>query len=72
GELKPYDPVEWMPFIQAFAYLGEDARAIELIDLLNEDAFYRSQACTIFEGKQPSGDEAVDAGNRFLAAQFCE
>lgn len=71
GGYAPYDPIEWMPFIQAFAYLGNEARAGELIALMSADPFYKLQACTIFEGKQASGNEAVDAGNLFLAAQFC-
>lgn len=70
--LQPGDRVEWMPFIQAYAYLGETEKAANLAVVLSENGFYRLQACTIFESKETTGNSTIDTGNRFLAEQFCE
>lgn len=43
--LAPADSVEWMPFLQAYANLGDERRLADLNARLADDAFQRMQAC---------------------------
>lgn len=72
AELYPRDPLEWMPFIQAYAYLGYFEKADPLLDLMKQTPFYQSQACQIFATKPVSSDKNIQAGNEYLAKAFCE
>lgn len=69
--LAPADAIEWMPFVQAYAYRGEMARAAELAEIIGATPYYRWQACGIFSAKAVTGAAAIDAGNAQLAALFC-
>ncbi|MBX3003685.1 MAG: hypothetical protein KF828_06980 [Anaerolineales bacterium] len=71
AELAPADAIEWMPFVQAYAYQGELAQAAELAERIGTTPYYAWQACEIFSAKPLSGDAAIDAGNQQLAAWFC-
>lgn len=41
------DPVEWMPFLQAYAYFDNTARVEEIASFLTADPFLARQACQI-------------------------
>ena len=41
----PQDPVEWLPFIQASAMLGDGERVRDLASSLENEPFIRQQAC---------------------------
>lgn len=69
---QPFDTLEWMPFIEAYAYLGYFEKADPLIRILNEEPFYQNQACKIFTSKPNSSDEKIQAGNKYLSKAFCE
>jgi len=71
--LHPSDAVEWMPFVQAYAYQGEFDKAEKIIEEINRTPFYRAQACKIFSEKLDSNtrnNRYVD-GNEFLKNAFC-
>jgi hypothetical protein len=53
---SPKDKIEWMPFLQAYAYLGKQNRLTELSSEIKSDPFVRQQACRIL-----SGMENIDA-----------
>ena len=42
----PIDRVEWMPFLQAYAHLGDEQKLRETAPRINEFPFLKSQACT--------------------------
>jgi len=48
--LKPQDLIEWMPFLQAYAHFGDQARLRELAAPVASDPFIASQACRILAG----------------------
>ena len=48
--LRPQDLIEWMPFLQAYAYFGDQARLKELAVPVVSDPFVASQACRILAG----------------------
>ena len=48
-KLRLNDPVEWMPFLQAYAYLGDEDDLVERGRNLADDPFLRDQACRAFE-----------------------
>jgi hypothetical protein len=43
--LAPADPVEWMPFLQAYAYLGQTKKVEALAAQVKGDSFHNSQFC---------------------------
>jgi hypothetical protein len=53
--LHPEDWVEWTPFLQAYAYLGDEAEFTATAHRLNGDAFARLQACNILTRMQGNG-----------------
>lgn len=69
--LAPADAIEWMPFVQAYAYGGETAQAEQLTQRIAATPYYRWQACGIFSSKESTGDAAIDTGNALLAEWFC-
>ena len=44
-ELHPNDQIEWMPFLQAYAFLGKDKQVKVLSTRINTEPFYRQLAC---------------------------
>ncbi len=39
------NPIEWMPFLQAYAYFDNTARMKEIASFLTSDLFVAQQAC---------------------------
>ena len=72
NDLRPYDHIEWFPFLQAYAYLGMEDEVDQLAPVINETPYYRHQACQIFSQKEDNPDPAIQAGNQYLAETFCE
>ena len=42
---SPNDQIEWMPFLQAYAILGEQQQVKKLSTRINIESFYQYQAC---------------------------
>lgn len=72
NDLRPYDHIEWFPFLQAYAYLGMEDEVDQLAPVINETPYYRHQACQIFSQKEDNPDPAIQAGNQYLAETFCD
>lgn len=70
-DLRPYDHIEWFPFLQAYAYLGLEDEVDQLAPIINETPYYRHQACQIFSQKEYDPDPAINSGNQYLADTFC-
>ena len=62
--LQPADPVEWMPFVQAYAALGDQAKLILAAEKINTILPLKAQACTTLKTMQGLGttltSQAVD------------
>jgi len=49
----PADPIEWMPFLQAYASAGDVDRLTELAPAVTADPYIATQACQILKTLQP-------------------
>jgi len=67
--LHPIDWVEWMPFLQAYAYMGEIEKARALVTIIKEKHFLQFQACNLFSNDDV--DEIYMDGHLFLRDIFC-
>jgi hypothetical protein len=54
-QLKPNDALEWMPFLQAYAALGDEERFAETAEKLNQNPYNRVQACNAVTAMQKAG-----------------
>ena len=72
NDLRPYDHIEWFPFLQAYVYAGNFEEVDQLVPIINETPYYRYQACQIFSNKAKVSDPEIQAGNLYLAETFCE
>jgi hypothetical protein len=43
--LKPWDRIEWMPFLQAFAIRNNTKQVMAIMDNLSSDEYITAQAC---------------------------
>jgi hypothetical protein len=62
--LQPADPVEWMPFVQAYAALGDQAKLALAAEKINKVLPLKVQACSTLKTMQGLGtalsSQAVD------------
>jgi hypothetical protein len=65
--LKPGDPIEWMPFLQAYAQQGDIEHLEELAPTVVSDPYVALQACRILGGLQGVKQEVVDV----IDLQYC-
>jgi hypothetical protein len=69
--LHPNDQIEWMPFLQAYAYLG-DAKAVKQISTrINTEPFYRQQACQIVDKMDEHGYPLAPEMQGYVKSLFC-
>lgn len=55
--LTPADPIEWTPFLQAYAVLGQIEKMESLADQFKDDAFHKGQFCqSLTNGIQLNGE----------------
>jgi len=60
---KPKDPIEWMPFLQAYAMTGNIERLIELAPIITSDPYIYRQACQILGSMENISNEVSEAIN---------
>lgn len=53
--LHPNDQIELMPFVQAYAYLGNMKKVKQISTRINTEVFYKQQACQILSEMDKSG-----------------
>jgi len=72
NDLRPRDWVEWMPFLQAYAYMRRYEDANRLIPIVATTKYLKYQACNLFT--QDSHDYAIHfpAGQEYLRQAFCQ
>jgi len=59
-DLSPTDLIEWMPFLQAYAQVGNIDRLTELAPAIAADSFISQQACHILRSKPDVSSEVVE------------
>lgn len=69
---RPRDPIEWMPFLQAYAILGEERLLRESAQEITEDPLLRSQACRTFRSMEESDAGMSNRMARLVSVLFCE
>lgn len=69
--LAPHDPVEWMPFLQAYAYSGEEESLEMTAREITADPFLRAQACGAFRSMRELDLQLSDQTERLVAELFC-
>lgn len=68
----PDDGVEWMPFLQAFAVLGENDSLRSTLKIISADKTLRVQACQVmteFAGQQSLSNEVLETIEKNLCKQ---
>jgi hypothetical protein len=68
---RPVDWVEWMPFVEAYAYTGQPEKVSQLAPILMDDPYLRFQTCRLVE--RDGRDEAgiFLQGHQLLLETFC-
>jgi hypothetical protein len=69
--LSPNDPVEWMPFIEAYANAGRGPKVDQITKALTSSPYLQYQACQIFQHKTGAGPDLPDAVIRRLNQAVC-
>jgi hypothetical protein len=68
---RPAEWVEWMPFLQAYAYLGRYAEVDRIKTLYDGAPFLRNQACNLFTQDARGNGEQFPEGQAYLINAFC-
>ena len=71
AKLHPVDWVEWMPFIQAYAYLGREDALRQLAVIVKDQPYLRYQACALFQADGAGWGEQYPQGQARLVETFC-
>lgn len=69
--LHPNDQIELMPFLQAYAYLGDVKQVRQISTRVNTEPFYRQQACQILNGMGEHGYPLSPEMQEHVRALFC-
>jgi hypothetical protein len=63
------DPIEWLPFLQAYAQDGRTDRFEEIGGLINEDLFVRAQFCNSLLGLSNLEADVLQAVSVFFCSE---
>ena len=69
--LHPNDQIEWMPFLQARAYLGDIKAVKEIATRLNAEKLYRLQACLNLGAMAAHGYPLPASSQAYVNDLFC-
>lgn len=71
-DLRPYDWIEWMPFIQGFATRNDEHNVETIGDIIRAVPFYRHQACQVSQADLFGIAEVSKEGHQLLVDVLCE
>jgi hypothetical protein len=71
-ELHPNDQIEWMPFLQAYAFLGKDKQVKILSTRVNTEPFYRQLACKNLNAMAEHGYPLIPEMQSNVDELFCQ
>jgi hypothetical protein len=69
--LHPNDQIEWMPFLQAQAYLGDQQKVKEIATRINTEKSYRRQACQNLSAMSGYGYALPQSMQSYVNDLFC-
>jgi hypothetical protein len=69
--LHPNDQVEWMPFLQAQAYLGDLQQMKQIATRINTEKLYKQQACQNLNAMADHGYPLSAETQALVDALFC-
>jgi hypothetical protein len=70
-ELTPNDQIELIPFLQAYAFLGDEQKVKQISSIINAEAWYKLQACQILRGMSEHGYPLQPDVQTFTDKLFC-
>ena len=70
--LRPYDSIEWMPFVEAYAFLGEKDDALDLAKIVKDNTYYNRQVCEEISTDANHMAERFPEGYLLLINEFCQ
>ena len=70
--LHPNDQVEWMPFLQAAAYLGDMQQVKDISTRINTEKLYKQEACQNLGAMATNGFPLPDSMQSYVNGLFCE
>lgn len=68
----PNDPAEWMPFLQAYAFLGDEKQVKGISTRINTEPFYKQQACTNSSAMAEHGYPLPSEMRNYVNELFCK
>ncbi len=71
-ELIPSDLIEWTPFVQAYAYLGQTEKVEQLAAYFKNDPFHNPQLCKNLNRMNENGYPLQPAMQAKVDALFCK
>ncbi len=69
--LHPNDQIEWMPFLQAAAVLGDEKQMKQISTRINTEAYYKLQACRVLRAMDGNGYPLSDRIQTYADELFC-
>ena len=70
-QLTPNDQIELIPFLQAFAYLGDTQTVKQISSVINAEAWYKLQACQVLQGMAEQGYPLQPDMQAYTDKLFC-
>jgi hypothetical protein len=71
-EFHPNDQIEWMPFLQAYAFLGNEKQVKGISTRVNTESFYRQLACQNLNAMAEHGYPLTPEMQSFVDELFCQ
>lgn len=69
--LHPNDQIEWMPFLQAAAALGDEKQVKQISTRINSVTFYKQQACQNLRAMEGIGYPLAPGMDELVSELFC-
>jgi hypothetical protein len=70
--LRPNDQIEWMPFLQAYAFLGDQKQVKGISTRINTEIFYQQQACSVLSLMAENGYPLSAEMQNYADELFCK
>jgi hypothetical protein len=70
--LTPADPIEWTPFLQAYAVLGDTEKVESLAAQFKDDAFHKEQFCQSISRMEENGYPLKEEMQSRVNDLFCK
>lgn len=69
--LAPNEPLEWMPFLQAYAQTGDERAFAAALSKINTSRYNQVQACGVLDKMQQAGIITQPAIQRLIQERLC-